>query len=78
MKPKKKLPEDSEEIAEIGKYILIKSTLNKQPYYSIYEFYESKDGRRYWPRGASNKDFDTVKLELERITGRKIRIELPS
>lgn len=78
MKPKKKLPEDSEEITEIGKYILVKSTLNKQPYYSIYEFYESKDGRRYWSRGASNKDFNTVRLELERMTGRKIRIKLPS
>ena len=77
MKPKKKLPENSEEIAEIDKYILVKSTLNKQPYYSIYEFYEGSDGRRYWPRGASNKDLNTVKLELERITGRKISVELP-
>jgi len=77
MKPKKKLPEDSEEIAEIGKYILIKSTLNKQPYYSIYEFYEGSDGRRYWPRGGSNKDFNSVILELERITGRKINVQLP-
>ena len=77
MKPKKKLPENSEEIAEIDKYILVKSTLNKQPYYSIYEFYEGRDGRRYWPRGASNKDLNTVKLELERITGRKISVELP-
>ena len=78
MKPKKKLPEDSETMAEIGKYILLKSTMNKQPYYSIYEFYEGSDGRRYWPRGASNSDFNMVKLELERITGRKIKLELPS
>ena len=77
MKPKKKLPEDSEEIAEIDKYILLKTTLNKQPYYCIYEFYESSDGRRYWPRGASNKEFNTVKQELERITGKKIKVQLP-
>jgi hypothetical protein len=77
MKPKKKLPEDSEEIAEIGKYILIKTTMNKQPYYCIYEFFEGSDGRRYWPRGASNKDFASVKQELERITGRKIKLQLP-
>ena len=78
MKPKKKLPEDCEEIAEIGKYVLIKSTLNKKPYYTIYEFYEGSEGRRYWPRGASDSDFNNVKLELERITGRKIKMELPS
>ena len=78
MKPKKKLPEGSEEMAEIGKYILVKSTLNKQPYYSIYEFYEASDGRRYWPRGASDSDVNTVRHELERITGRKIKISLPS
>lgn len=77
MNPKKKLPEDSEELAEIGKYILLKTTLNKQPYYSIYEFYEGVNGRRYWPRGASNKDFDSVKHELERITGRKIKVQVP-
>jgi hypothetical protein len=78
MNPKKKLPEGSEEIAEIGRYILVKSTMNKELYYSIYEFYEGSDGRRYWPRGAGNSDFDAVKLELERITGRKIKMELPS
>lgn len=78
MKPKKKLPEGSEEMAEIGKYILIKSTLNKEPYYSIYEFYEGSDGRRYWPRGAGNSELEAAKQELERITGRKIELELPS
>ena len=77
MKPKKKLPEGSEKIFELDKYILLKTTLNKQPYYIIYEFYESNNGRRYWPRGASNKDFNIVKLELERITGKKIGIKLP-
>jgi hypothetical protein len=78
MNPKKKLPKGSEEIVELDKYILIKSTLNKQPYYIIYEFYEGNDGRRYWPRGASNSDFEIVKLELERITGRKPKIKPPS
>ena len=78
MKPKKKLPKGSEEMTEVGKYILVKSTLNKKPYYSIYEFYESSNGRRYWPRGASNEDFNKVKLEMERITGKKIKIKLPS
>jgi hypothetical protein len=76
MKPKKKLPEGSEELFEIDNYLLLKTTLNKQPYYTIYEFYESGNGRRYWPRGASNKDFSIVKLEMERITGRKIKVEL--
>ncbi len=77
MRPKKKLPEGSEELAELDRYILVKSTLNKQPYYTIYEFYEANDGRRYWPRGASNSDFEAVRLEMERITGRKIEIQLP-
>ena len=73
MKPKKKLPEGSEELAEIGRYILLKTSLNKQPYYMIYEFFESNDGRRYWARGAGNSDFETVKAEMERITGRRIK-----
>lgn len=73
MKPKKNLPEGSEEIEQLGQLILVKSTLNKEPYYSIFEFYESKDGRRYWPRGAGSNDLDAVKRELERITGRKIK-----
>jgi hypothetical protein len=78
MRPKKKLPEGSEEIAKLGKYIIVKSTLNKQPYYSIYEFYEGSNGRRYWPRGASNKHLNAVKFELERITGRKIGVKQTS
>ncbi|MCJ7731834.1 hypothetical protein MUP51_05905 [Candidatus Bathyarchaeota archaeon] len=73
MNPKKKLPDGSEEIAQLDKYLLIKSTLDKEAYYSVYEFYESKDGRRYYPRGAGNRNLDAVKLELERITGRKIK-----
>ena len=69
MKPKKKLPEGSEEITRQGKYLLIKSTLNKKPYYSIYEYFESSKGTRYWSRGAGNSDLEAVKRELERITG---------
>jgi hypothetical protein len=71
MKPRKKLPEDSEEIIRQGKYLLIKSTLNKKPYYSIYEHFETSKGTRYWSRGAGNTDLDLVKRELERITGIK-------
>jgi hypothetical protein len=69
MKPKKKLPEGSEEITRQGKYLLIRSTLNKKPYYSIYEYFESSKGTRYWARGAGNFDLEAVKRELERITG---------
>ena len=72
MKPKKNLPEGSEIILEIGNFILVKSTLNKEQYYMIYEFYESGDGRHYWPRGAGNSDLEAVKKELMRVTGRKI------
>ena len=74
MKPKKTLPEGSEEMAQMGKYLLVKSQLNKKPYYMIFEFYEADDGRRYWPRGAGNSEFDAVRRELERITGRRIKI----
>jgi hypothetical protein len=73
MKPKKKLPEGSEELIEIGRYILVKSSLNKAPYYLIYEFFESDDGRRYWARGAGDSDLEVVKAEMMRITGRKIK-----
>jgi hypothetical protein len=73
MNPKKKLPDGSEEILRQGEYLIIKNTLNKKPYYSIYKFYESSKGTRYWPRGASNSDLTIVKKELERITGRKQR-----
>jgi len=73
MNPKKKLPEDSEKLAEIGRYLLVKSTLNKEPYYQVYEFFEAKEGRRYWARGGGSNEFETVKTELERITGRKIK-----
>jgi len=74
MKPKKKLPDDSSELLEIGRYILVETTLNKKQYYQIYEFYETGDGHRYWARGAGNSDLDTVTAELERITGRKVKL----
>ena len=61
------------ELAELGRHILVKTTLNKEPYYLIYEFYESDDGRRYWARGAGSFDYEVAKSELERITGRKIK-----
>ena len=73
MNPKKNLPEGSKELVEISRYILVETILNKKPYYMIYEFFESKNGRRYWTRGGGNSDFETVKSELERITGSKIR-----
>ena len=71
MNPKKKLPEGSEEIIRQGEYLLIKSTLNKKPYYSIYKYFESSKGPLYWPRGAGNTELKVVKGELERITGIK-------
>lgn len=73
MNPKKKLPEESTELLEIGRYILVQQILNKSPYYQIYEFYEADDGRRYWPRGAGDPDIDTVKTEMSRITGKRIK-----
>ncbi len=72
MNPKKKLPEDSQVLVEIGRYILVQQSLNKAPYYLIYEFYESDDGRRYWPRGAGDSDLEAAKTEMMRITGKKI------
>jgi hypothetical protein len=71
MKPRQKLPEGSEEIIRQGNYLLVKSTLNKKPYYSIYEQFESSKGPRYWSRGAGNIDLEKVIRELERITGVK-------
>ena len=64
MNPKKKLPDGYEEIIRQGSYLLIKSTLNKKPYYSIYEFFESSKGLRYWARGAGSTDLETVKREF--------------
>ncbi|TRO60372.1 hypothetical protein E2P71_00865 [Candidatus Bathyarchaeota archaeon] len=74
MKPKKTLPAGSEELAEQGRFIIVKTTLEKQPYYMIYEFFEAGDGRRYWARGAGNSDIEVVLLEFERITGKKLKV----
>jgi len=68
MRPKTRLPEGSEEIARVGEHILVKHSLNGQPYYSIYSFYESKTGTRYFPRGGGGRDLEQVKQQLERIT----------
>jgi len=73
MKPKKTLPAGSEELGEQGRFIIVKTMLNKQPYYMIYEFFEADDGRRYWARGAGNSDIEAVLLEFERITGKKMK-----
>jgi len=72
MKPKKKLPEGSETLMEVNKYILVKCTLYEKPYYRIYQFYDTDEGRRYWPRGADSHDLEAVKKEFARITGKKI------
>jgi len=71
MRPKTALPEGSEEISRVGEHMLVKYTLNGQPYYSIYSFYESEKGRRYFPRGGGGKDLEQVKQQLERITKAK-------
>jgi hypothetical protein len=71
MHPKKKLPEGSEEIAREGGYILVKYDVEKKPFYSIFQFYETSKGTRYVPRGGGGRDLDNVKRQLERITGAK-------
>jgi hypothetical protein len=68
MQPKKKLPEGSEEIARAGGYILVKYPLEKKPFYSVFQFYETSKGTRYVPRGGGGRDLDEVKRQLERIT----------
>lgn len=77
MHPKKKLPEGSEEMFREGNYILVKYISNKNPFYSIFRFYESSKGTRYIPRGGSGRELDLVKRELERITGVKLPSEVP-
>jgi hypothetical protein len=72
MRPKKELPKGSEEIACVGEHILVKYMLNGQPYYSIYNFYDSESGRRYFPRAGGSRDLEQVKKQLERITGVKL------
>jgi hypothetical protein len=71
MRPKTSLPEGSEEITRVGEHMLVKYKLNGQPYYSIYSFYESDKGRRYFPRGGGGTDLEQVKQQLERITKAK-------
>jgi hypothetical protein len=68
MHSKKKLPEGSEEIAREGGYILVKYDVEKKPFYSVFQFYETSKGTRYAPRGGGGRDLDTVKRQLERIT----------
>ncbi len=71
MHPKKKLPQGSEEIAREDGYILVKYDIEKKPFYSIFQFYETSGGTRYVPRGGGGRDLDEVKRQLERITGAK-------
>jgi len=68
MRPKKTLPEGSEEITRAGQHILIRHTLDGQPHYTIYSFYESDKGTRYIPRGGGGRDLEKVKQQLQRIT----------
>jgi len=72
MHPKKRLPEGSEEIARAGGYILVKYDLEKKPYYSVFQVYETGDGTRYVPRGGGGRDLEEAKRQLERITGRSL------
>ena len=71
MHPKKKLPEGSEEITRAGGYILVKYPLEKKPFYTVFQFYETSKGTRYIPRGGGSRDLDEVKRQLERITRAK-------
>jgi hypothetical protein len=69
MRPRKELPKGSEEITRIGEYTLIKYQRNGKPFYSIYKFFESTKGMRYYPRGGGSEDLEKVKKQLKRITG---------
>ncbi|MBN2335394.1 hypothetical protein JXL21_07510 [Candidatus Bathyarchaeota archaeon] len=77
MNPKKKLPDGSEEIERKGEYILVKHSLDGQPYYSIFLFYESSKGTLYVPRGGGGRDLDQVKQQLDRITRAKRLVKAP-
>ncbi len=72
MIPKKKLPDGSIELFKRGEFMLIEHTLNKNPYYTIFRFYETSKGTRYIARGASSMDLERVKSEFTRITGKKL------
>ena len=71
MRPKKELPKGAEEVTREGEYILVKYMHNGEPYYGVYSFYESEDGRRYFPRGGGGRSLEQATLQLERITGVK-------
>lgn len=72
MIPKKKLPDGAIELFRQGEFLLIEHTLNKKPYFTIFRFYETSKGTRYIARGGASKDLEHVKMELERITGKKL------
>lgn len=72
MIPKKKLPDGAVELFRQGEFLLIEHTLNKDPYFSIFRFYETSKGTRYIGRGGAGKDLEQVKSEFERITGKKL------
>jgi hypothetical protein len=72
MIPKMKLPDGAVELYRQGEFLLIEHTLNKDPYFTIFRFYETTKGTRYIARGGSNKDLDHVKNEFARITGKKL------
>ena len=74
MNPKKKLPDGSVELVRQDNYMLIEHTLNKAPYYTIFSFFETSKGTRYNARGASGKDLEIVRIEFERITGKKLAL----
>ena len=72
MIPKKKLPDGAKELYRQGEFLLIEHTLNKEPYFSIFRFYETSKGTRYIGRGAGGIELEHVKTEFERITGKKL------
>ena len=72
MIPKKKLPDGAVELFKQGEFLLIEHTLNKNPYFTIFRFYETSKGTRYIARGASSMDLERVKGEFVRITGREL------
>jgi predicted ATPase len=71
MRPKKDLPRGAEEVAREGEYILVMYMLNGEPYYGVYSFYESENGKRYFPRGGGGRSLEQATQQLERITGVK-------
>ena len=72
MFPKKKLPDGAVELFRYKDFLLIEHTLNKEPYYTIFRFFETSKGTRYLARGASHMDLERVKSEFTRITGKKL------